>query len=85
MINNSDKENVNSFQHEGRLYDRLIYKKADLPHLIGMSIRSIDRLISKGQFPKPNARINFRPIWKKQTILNWIDEVCENEIPRNKG
>ncbi len=62
---------------EKSLGERLVYWKPDLRHILGISTRTIDRLLSKQEFPNPDLRMNGRPAWKRQTIINWVENNFE--------
>lgn len=53
------------------LLDRLIFWKRDLPRLTGVNIRTIDRWISAGEFPKADVTISGKPVWRRDTLQTW--------------
>lgn len=53
------------------LAERLIFWKRDLPLAIGVSTRTIDRWLSSEEFPAADVTVHGRPVWKRQTILDW--------------
>jgi len=40
---------------------------------LSVSRRSVERLRCAGKFPKPDARIGNRSLWRPATIQTWID------------
>ncbi len=52
---------------------RLTYRLADLPKVLSVSRRTIERERSAGRFPKPDIRIGKAPLWKPETIAAWVD------------
>ena len=58
---------------EKRKIVRLLWWKGEIAESIGLSIRTIDRMISTGEFPKHDKIIRGRKAWKPQTIQNWIE------------
>lgn len=53
------------------LLDRLVFWKQDLPILTGKSARTINRWISSGEFPKHDASVSGRPLWRRETLQDW--------------
>jgi predicted DNA-binding transcriptional regulator AlpA len=45
----------------------------DLPRVLGVSRRTIERLRSASRFPPPDLHIGKMPLWKAETIQRWID------------
>ncbi len=43
-----------------------------LPGLIGVSRRTIERELSAGRFPQPDRRVGRRPLWRVATIEAWL-------------
>lgn len=54
------------------LTNRQAFCVDDLPEVIPFARRSIDRMISAGDFPKPDRKIGKRRIWTLDTIKNWL-------------
>ena len=52
--------------------ERLTYGLNELAAVIGVSRRSIERDRSAGRFPKPDMKIGKRPLWRVETIQEWI-------------
>lgn len=53
------------------LLDRLIFWKRDLPAIIGVSTRTIDRWISSGEFPRADVTISGKSVWRRETVKDW--------------
>jgi predicted DNA-binding transcriptional regulator AlpA len=51
----------------------LAYRKAALAKLLGIHPRTIERLLSAGQFPRPDAQAGRCPLWRPVTIERWLD------------
>lgn len=51
--------------------DRLIFWKPDLVRILGKSTRTIDRWISTGDFPPADVTVHGKPVWRRQTIMDW--------------
>jgi hypothetical protein len=60
-------------QQAPSLADRLIFWKRDLPGILGVSSRTVDRWLSSGEFPGPDVTVHGRPVWKRGTIMSWCD------------
>jgi hypothetical protein len=52
----------------------LAYRKAESARLIGISPRLLERLLSAGKFPKPDAYAGRCPLWTRATLSAWIGE-----------
>ncbi len=53
--------------------DRLALRLDELADSLGVSRRSLERLRSAGRFPKPDAVIGRMPVWKPETIRDWLE------------
>jgi predicted DNA-binding transcriptional regulator AlpA len=51
--------------------DRLIFWKRDLPTILGVSCRTIDRWIATKEFPEADVTVHGKPVWRRQTIQAW--------------
>ncbi len=51
--------------------ERLIYWKRDLPLILGVSGRTIDRWLSSSEFPDADVTVHGRPVWRRETIQSW--------------
>jgi hypothetical protein len=48
--------------------------KSDLALLIGLSSKSVDRLVATGKLPEPDLRFNLRTIrWSANSVRKFID------------
>lgn len=54
------------------MLERLIYRMNDLSVVLGVSRRTIERERSAGRFPLPDLRIGKAPLWRVETIREWI-------------
>jgi predicted DNA-binding transcriptional regulator AlpA len=54
--------------------ERLTFRLDELASALGVSRRTIERERSAGRFPKPDLCIGKAPLWKPQTIRDWIDK-----------
>lgn len=55
---------------------RLILWKKDVCQMLGVSQRTLDRMVSTGEIPRPNRRLRGRPAWFSLTIYEWVAEGC---------
>ena len=53
----------------------LLVRKAEAARLTGISVRSIDRLVSAGRFLPP-VRLGGRVLWNRQALEQWIASGC---------
>jgi predicted DNA-binding transcriptional regulator AlpA len=51
----------------------LTYRKGTIAKLLGVHVRTIERLMAGGKFPKPDARCGSCVLWKPSTIQAWLD------------
>jgi predicted DNA-binding transcriptional regulator AlpA len=54
------------------LASRLTLRLDELAAALGVSRRAIERERSAGRFPKPDLTIGRMPLWKPQTIREWV-------------
>jgi predicted DNA-binding transcriptional regulator AlpA len=52
----------------------LAYRKAAAARMCGMSQRTLERLLSGGRFPRPNAYAGKCPLWTRATLERWLGE-----------
>ena len=45
--------------------------------LLGISVRSVWRLVSSGKMPRP-VKLSRSCRWKKAEIIEWVDRGCES-------
>jgi len=50
-----------------------IMSVGDIIAFLGVSRRTIERLLSSGRFPQPDCRIGKLPRWKPSTVRAWIE------------
>ncbi len=53
--------------------ERLLWKFDDAIAALNVSRRTMERERSAGRFPPPDLYIGKRPMWKPETIREWID------------
>jgi len=53
--------------------DRLTLRIEELAAAIGVSRRALERELSAGRFPKPDLRIGKMPLWRIDTIQDWLE------------
>jgi predicted DNA-binding transcriptional regulator AlpA len=53
--------------------ERLTYRIDELADSLGMSRRAIERERSAGRFPRPDLHIGKAPLWRPETIREWLD------------
>lgn len=61
---------------------RLLLWKRDLCQMLGVGLRTLDRMISAGEIPAPNRRLRGRPAWLAATIHEWAEKGCSG-VERN--
>ena len=52
--------------------DRLAWRLADIALALGISRRALERERSAGRFPRPDRLVGRMPLWKPDTIREWI-------------
>ena len=53
---------------------RLFLWKRDVAAMLGVSLRTLERMISTGEIPAPDRRLRGRPAWMAATIYGWAAE-----------
>jgi predicted DNA-binding transcriptional regulator AlpA len=53
--------------------ERLTCRIDELADSLGMSRRAIERERSAGRFPTPDLHIGKAPLWRPETIRDWLD------------
>jgi predicted DNA-binding transcriptional regulator AlpA len=61
---------------------RLLLWKKDVAQMLGISGRTLERMISAGEIPSPDRRLRRRPAWLAATIQEWAVSGCPG-IGRN--
>jgi predicted DNA-binding transcriptional regulator AlpA len=52
----------------------LLLSVKEAAHLVGLSSRSVWRLVSTGQFPPADVRLGSRIVkWRRETVISWIN------------
>jgi predicted DNA-binding transcriptional regulator AlpA len=49
------------------------YRRKAIASVLSICVRTLDRMISSGNFPKPDIKIGKHPIWKRATVERWMD------------
>lgn len=55
---------------------RLVFWRADVARLLGISKRTLSRMISNGDIPTQDVVIRGRRGWKSKTIQAWQEAGC---------
>ena len=53
--------------------ERLTYRLDELADALGVSRRTIERERSAGRFPRPDLTIGKMPLWRVETIRQWVE------------
>lgn len=53
--------------------------KAQLCFALDISIRSLQSMLSAGEFPPPDTRLGVCPKWRVGTLNAWIAERCKKK------
>jgi hypothetical protein len=56
----------------------LLARLNDLPSLTRLGKRTIERLRAAGKLPRPDLRIGRTPLWKLETIREWINTLARD-------
>ena len=56
--------------------ERMTLRLEEIAETLGVSRRSIERERSAGRLPKPDLTIGRMPLWRVDTIRNWIERGC---------
>jgi predicted DNA-binding transcriptional regulator AlpA len=54
------------------MIEPLALRKRSAARLLGISERTIERLIAAGKFPRPDAQAGRCPLWTPQSLIQWI-------------
>jgi predicted DNA-binding transcriptional regulator AlpA len=54
---------------------RLAFRLDEVADALGMSRRAIERERSAGRFPASDLHIGKAPLWRPETIHDWLDSV----------
>lgn len=55
---------------------RLLLWKRDVAAMLGVGLRTLERMISGGEIPPPECRLRGRPAWRTATIQEWTANGC---------
>ncbi len=55
---------------------RLFFWKKDLCQMLGVGLRTLERMVSAGEVPAPDRRLRGRPAWLARTIHEWAEKGC---------
>jgi predicted DNA-binding transcriptional regulator AlpA len=47
--------------------------KHELAELARQSVRNLNRLLAKGDLPKPDVRLGRKSLWRPRTIERWLE------------
>ena len=50
----------------------LAYRKRSAATMIGISVRTVERLLAAGKFPAPDAHAGKSPLWTRDSLVRWI-------------
>jgi hypothetical protein len=53
--------------------ERLTWRMAEIPRILGISRRALERERSAGRFPPPDLTIGRMPLWRVETIRAWVE------------
>lgn len=53
--------------------ERMALRLDELAQALGISRRAIERERSAGRFPRPDLTIGRMPLWRPETIRQWIE------------
>jgi predicted DNA-binding transcriptional regulator AlpA len=68
-------------RHSGGELPRLILWKRDLCQMLGVGTRTLERMISSGEIPRPDRRLRGRPAWLAATIQEWAGPNSAGDAP----
>jgi predicted DNA-binding transcriptional regulator AlpA len=51
---------------------RLTWRMDELAAVLGVSRRALERERSAGRFPRPDLQIGRMPLWRPETIREWV-------------
>jgi prophage regulatory protein len=56
--------------------ERQLLSIKEVAEMVGCSPATIYRRLSEGEFPRP-VKVGNKTLWKRQSILDWVDELPE--------
>lgn len=48
-------------------------KRTEIVKTLGITLRTFERMQSRGSFPKPDAMLNKMPRWHRSTFAAWLE------------
>ena len=57
-------------------FPRLLLWKRDLCAMLGVKVRTLERMISAGEIPAPDRHLRGRPAWLAATVQEWAANKC---------
>ena len=64
---------------------RLFLWKRDLCQLLGVGMRTLERMISSGEVPAPDRRLRGRPVWLASRFYGWASFTAATDPGMGKG
>jgi len=58
--------------------DRLLVDGQETARITSLSLRTIERLVSMGRFPRP-VRLGRRRLWDRRKLEEWVAAGCPGE------
>ena len=53
--------------------EKLLWGIMEVAAALGIARRTLERMISAGQFPKADLHIGRMPKWRRETVAGWIE------------
>jgi hypothetical protein len=53
-------------------FDRLSYRWSELPAVLGVPRRTLERAVAAGKFPHPDRRLGRVCLWSRDTLARWL-------------
>jgi predicted DNA-binding transcriptional regulator AlpA len=70
-MNANGQDNAN---RQAAAIERLTWRLNDIVEATGLSRRTIERERSAGRFPRPDKKVGKMPLWRPETIREWVAE-----------
>jgi predicted DNA-binding transcriptional regulator AlpA len=55
------------------MMERLTLRLDEIAKALGISRRAVERMRSAGRLPRPDLTIGRMPLWRPETIRDWIE------------
>lgn len=55
---------------------RLTLWKKDVAAMLGLTVRTLERMIASCEIPAPDLRLRGRCAWRPATIQEWVEKGC---------